>query len=295
MIASVQWTGDPLDPRPDVGGFRGGSGTPLLLLHPALLSWRVWRPVLGRLTGHHDVIAPSLTGHRGGPPRTPGTPLSISMIVDNVERELDALGIDTAHLAGNSLGGRVCLELLRRGRARSVVAFSPPGTWAKDGDGRRVLYMLKLVQRVAAVPGLVQTLRPSHTRRAVLLPGMQHGERVRLADLVDMFRDLHYAEIMNEIHADVRATGVMSPLETGGVPVRVAWAEHDRVTPYQRFGVPLHSLISGGEFLVLPGVGHIPMWDAPELVADTILDVTAKVDAADTPPAPLGTTDQEAS
>src|SRR5436305_9433606 len=46
---------------------------------------------------------------------------------------MDEAGLDTAHLAGNSLGGYVALQLATRGRARSVVAFAPAGGWAR-GD-----------------------------------------------------------------------------------------------------------------------------------------------------------------
>ena len=59
-------------------------------------------------------------------------------LVDDCERQLDELGIDRPHVAGNSLGGWTALELARRGRARSVCAFSPAGTWDPSGNaGRR--------------------------------------------------------------------------------------------------------------------------------------------------------------
>lgn len=291
---SLQWTSDPAESRSDIGGFRGGSGSPLLLLHPALTSWRAWRPVLGDLTSHHDVLAMTMTGHRGGPARAPGVPLTISQLVDDAERELDALGLDTVHLSGNSLGARICLELTRRGRARSVVAFSPPGAWVDHTDSRRTVQMVRGLQRIARVPGVLQAVRPKRARHAMLLAGMQHGERVTLADLAAMVRDLAYANVLSELYDDVKATGPMGPLATG-VPVRIAWAEHDRVSPYRRFGVPLRPLIPNGEFLILPSVGHVPMWDDPQLTVDTILEVTSTVDAAASPASLPTATSKEAS
>src|ERR1700730_11004203 len=47
---------------------RGGTGTPLLLLHGIGAIWRVWSPVLPHLEPHHDAIALTLTGHGGRPP-----------------------------------------------------------------------------------------------------------------------------------------------------------------------------------------------------------------------------------
>ena len=54
-------------------------------------------------------------------------PTLIEHLVDDVEGRLKALRVNTAHLAGNSMGGWIALELARRGRARSVCALSPAG------------------------------------------------------------------------------------------------------------------------------------------------------------------------
>ena len=43
---------------------------------------------------------------------------------------MDALGWDTAHIVGNSLGGWVAFELERRGRARTLTGIAPAGGWS---------------------------------------------------------------------------------------------------------------------------------------------------------------------
>src|SRR5271156_4890190 len=120
---------------------RGGSGTPLLLLHGIGAIWRVWSPVLPHLEPHHDVIAPTLPGHGGGRPLDPQIAPSIQALTDGIEDELDRLGLQQVHKAGNSLGrrqvpppgtpwgGRFEIGLARRGGARSLVFFTPPGAW----------------------------------------------------------------------------------------------------------------------------------------------------------------------
>src|SRR6185312_2220378 len=105
---------------------RGGSGPPLVLLHGFLDTWRTWELVLPALERHHEVIAPALPGHAGGPPLAPDDDL-----IDAVERVLDEAGAGEAHLVGNSLGGWVALQLAARGRARSVVALAPGGGWER--------------------------------------------------------------------------------------------------------------------------------------------------------------------
>ena len=47
---------------------------------------------------------------------------------------MDEAGFETAHVAGNSLGGYLALKLAERGRARSVVALAPGGGWAAGDD-----------------------------------------------------------------------------------------------------------------------------------------------------------------
>ena len=108
---------------------RAGTGTPLLLLHGVGAIWRAWSPVLPYLEPHHDVIVPTLAGHGGGPPLDPDVAPSVHALADGIEDELDRLGLQKVHIAGNSLGGWVGIELARRGRTLSLVLFSPAGAW----------------------------------------------------------------------------------------------------------------------------------------------------------------------
>jgi pimeloyl-ACP methyl ester carboxylesterase len=105
---------------------RAGTGPPLLLIHGLGLAWRCWKPVLAELEREHDVVAIDLPGF-GAAPGLDGTPPTIDALCDRVEADLDREGLDAVHVAGNSLGGWVALELARRGRGRSVVAFAPAG------------------------------------------------------------------------------------------------------------------------------------------------------------------------
>src|SRR4051794_29164637 len=131
---------------------RVGSGPPLVLLHGFVDTWRTWELVLPALERHHDVLAPTLVGHAGGPPLEGA--VTRHLLADAVERAMDAAGFATAHVAGNSLGGYVALQLAARGRAESVVAFAPGGGWARGDDSfketaRSFVELQELVTRVA--------------------------------------------------------------------------------------------------------------------------------------------------
>src|ERR1700732_5129614 len=107
----------------------GETGPPLLLLHGIGAIWRAWSPVLPYLEPYHEVIVPTLHGHAGGPPLNSEVVPSVEALVDGIEAELDRMGLEKVHIAGNSLGGWIGIELARRGRAQSLVLLSPAGAW----------------------------------------------------------------------------------------------------------------------------------------------------------------------
>ena len=104
-------------------------------MHGFTDTWRTWELVLPALERRHDVLAPTLPGHAGGPPIE--GEITDRLIADAVEQAMDDAGFVTAHIVGNSLGGFVALQLAARGRADSVVALAPAGGWAEYDDAYR--------------------------------------------------------------------------------------------------------------------------------------------------------------
>ncbi|HEY1974077.1 MAG TPA: alpha/beta fold hydrolase [Pseudonocardia sp.] len=266
--------------RPDTPGHRGGSGTPLLLIHGASVTWRTWKPVLPLLEPHHEVIAPTLIGHSGGPALAEGVPPSVAALVDGVAAELDALGLDRVHIAGNSLGGWIALELARRGRARSVVVFSPGGAWRSDR--RYALLGAGIRAGVAAMdlmgPRLERLALTPRGRRLLAGAQFEHPERVDPAELIADIRALRASPILGPL-TRVLGQAPLAPLPEPGCPVRVVWARRDRVIPFHEFGAPLMERLPTAELIMLDGVGHVPMPDDPETVSRLILEITAQVDS----------------
>ena len=112
---------------PQLDHHRGGSGEPLVLIHGIGHTWRGWKPMLPALERRFDVLAVDLPGLGHSPALPAGTDSTPEALADAVERQMLGAGFDSAHLAGNSLGGWISLELARRGRARTVTAISPAG------------------------------------------------------------------------------------------------------------------------------------------------------------------------
>ena len=101
----------------------------MVLVHGITDTWRTWELLLPHLESRHDALAITLLGHSGGRALSVDGGATLSELADEAERDMDAAGMETAHLVGNSLGGWIVLELATRGRARSVVALSPAGGW----------------------------------------------------------------------------------------------------------------------------------------------------------------------
>jgi pimeloyl-ACP methyl ester carboxylesterase len=256
-----------------------GEGTPLVLVHGITSSWRAWQPVIPLLAAEHTVFAPSLAGHNlaAAPERVT---LSVLGLTDALESQMDAAGIGTAHVAGNSLGGWIALELARRGRARSVVALSPAGGWREPGDLLRVLRLVRLGRVFARHPLLAVMLTRPRVRQAILRGVSERGHLMTSADARLFFDDILKCSALSSLLQSIERDGPLPPLLRPSCPVRIAWAQHDRTIPFGRYGAPLAEAVPGAEVLSLVGVGHVPMHDDPAPVTDTILGLTKRVDHA---------------
>jgi pimeloyl-ACP methyl ester carboxylesterase len=231
--------------------------------------------VLADLVARYEVIAPTLSGHHGGPAYPSGMRLEkLADAGDSLERHLDELGIGTAHLVGNSMGGALAIELAKRGRARSVVALSPGGGWEPSGpEPERIARFFARQMRMvrASRKQLPRVMRRPGTRKLAMRDIMRYGELIAPADAVDIGLDPLGCTIVNDVLASLR--GHRAHLEDLGqvaAPTLIAWAELDRILPLATCSARFKREIPDVEFRVLPRVGHVPMWDDTRLVVSTI-------------------------
>ncbi len=260
---------------------REGSGEPLFLYHGIVQSGAVWRHVVPRLTDSFEVFCPTALGHRGGPEPS-SRPATIPDVIDDAERRLDELGIEKAHLAGNSLGGWTALELARRGRALSVCALSPAGLWEEDWDEEgRVAGILRSALREAprARRVLPRLARSARFRGWALREVANHGDRVTREDFLSGTDDT----IGCVIGEDLLAPGFRLPPLEADCPITIAWSSGDRFFPLEVFRPRAEDLVPAAEFLVLEDVGHVPEMDDPGLVAETILNATRRAASLSSP------------
>jgi pimeloyl-ACP methyl ester carboxylesterase len=234
-------------------------GEPLVLLHTLGTDHRMWDPVVERLDGARRVLALDLPGHGDEPPLADSSPAALAAaIADRLARA----GIERPHVAGNSLGGWIALELAAAGRAASVTAIAPAGLWREPLVPKRT--PVRAVARTL-LPVLGPLLRSDRGRRLVLGASAAHPERIPPAAAVRLMRAYATAPGFQSVNDAMRA-GRFTALDSIDVPVTLAWPEHDRVVARPR------SLPAGVRSVVLRGCGHLPTWDDPEQVARVLLD-----------------------
>jgi pimeloyl-ACP methyl ester carboxylesterase len=249
----------------------------MVCLHGFLDTWRVWALVLPALERRHDVLAPTLAGHAGGPPIEGD--LTGTSLADAVERAMDAAGFETAHLVGNSLGGYVAFQLAARGRARSVVALAPAGGWAPGDDSyRRLLaFQRELFEMVrAAAPHADAFVASREGRRRAtryLTVNFDHIPPELLAHHSRGVAAAGAAPALIE-HA-LRATWSVDA-ERIICPVRILWGTEDRLLPWPSAAARFRrDWLPHADWVELDGVGHCPQLDVPLETAELILGLTA--------------------
>ena len=259
----------------DLAFDRTGSGDPLVLLHGLGSARTTWARLLPALAERYDVITVDLPGHGQslGLPRTePATP---GRLARRLARLLDELGIDRAHVMGNSLGGWIGLELAADGRVRSLTGLAPAGLWLVPGNRRSPLLQLNrwlAVSTRAVQPAL---LRSSLVRSIGFASGSARPA------------EIPYQVAVDAASAQAIATGYLAALDgTLGlrferadqidpvVPVTALFGDRDRILPrpklQERSLLPAHA-----RWVELPHCGHAPHWDAPGLVLRELARTTS--------------------
>jgi pimeloyl-ACP methyl ester carboxylesterase len=253
---------------------RTGSGEPLVLMHGIGSRWQIWEPVLGRLAARYDVIAVDLPGFGASPMPPHGTPPGIDSLVRLVSEFLAELGVDRPHVAGNSMGGQMALEMAARGLVRSATALSPAGfaSPAEMRYGRASLWVsVRLARRTDRY---ARSMFATATgRRLGLSLFVARPERLSAGEAAENTNALAHAPWFDETLPSLRPLD-FPPDRAIGVPVTIAWGRKDRLL-VPRQARRAARAIPRARVMMLHGCGHVPTWDDPDLVASVILEGAA--------------------
>jgi pimeloyl-ACP methyl ester carboxylesterase len=252
---------------------RAGAGAPLVLLHGLGSSRRAWDPVMPALAERFDVIAVDLPGFGDSGPLPPGVEAGPPALAAAVAGLLDDLGITAPHVAGNSLGGWVALELAGTRPVASLALLSPAGLWRGNVPlyDRASLQAARWLAR--SVPGVLSHLAGFRLGRALVL-GQTHGRPFRITPgyARTAIRALGTSPGFDAtLRATVRGYRSGPPV---AAPVTVAFGSRDLLL--RRRCRHLDELPPGTRLGSLPHCGHIPMADNPAAVIALITASAAR-------------------
>jgi pimeloyl-ACP methyl ester carboxylesterase len=245
-------------------------------LHGFLDTWRTWELALPALERRHDVLAPTLPGHAGGPPIA--GEVDHAVLADGVERAMDEAGFATAHIAGNSLGGFIALQLAARGRAASVVALAPAGGWA-DGDEtyKAVLARQREVHELAknAAPYADRIAATPEGRRRATEWITSNFEHIPPELIAHQIRGVAGCDAANALIDYALRERWSLDAERIECPVRIVWGTNDQVLPWPDAAARYRSdWLPHADWIELDGVGHCPQLDVPTEAAELVAGFT---------------------
>ncbi|WP_158879474.1 alpha/beta fold hydrolase [Amycolatopsis anabasis] len=259
---------------------RTGDGEPLVLIHGVGHRRQAWAPVVPLLAPRREVIAIDLPGFGESPPH--GGSYSLAASIEVLGEFFVRLGLDRPHVAGNSLGGLLSLALGEAGLVRSVTALSPAGLWTPR-EGRYVLAILRAHRMIAERLGERGARRLAATAAGrTLMGGMIFAKPWRFTP----------EAIVGDARAFGSAPGFAPTIAEGrgfrfagrvpDIPVTIAWGDRDLILRRPK-AADLRRISPRAELVRLPGCGHTPMIDAPELVARVLLEGSAAALRAEVP------------
>ncbi|AIQ54869.1 alpha/beta fold hydrolase [Paenibacillus sp. FSL R7-0331] len=244
-----------------------GQGEVIVLLHGFCGSSAYFEQVIPFLSGSYRVIAPDLRGH--GASDAPLGAYSIDQMADDVLSLLNALEIQDVYLLGHSMGGYVTLSFAQRYASRLKGFGLIHSTGYPDGEEARE----KRLKSVSAIQneGITSFVD-------ALVPGLFASGAA--PQLLERAKEIGYktppqgaagAALAMRERPDRRDV-----ISAAAVPVLLVAGAEDSLVPAERIFTSDKANITKA---VIPGAGHMSMYEAPERLAEMIKDF-AQVPAA---------------
>ncbi|MGJ9411881.1 alpha/beta fold hydrolase [Aeromicrobium sp. CF4.19] len=256
--------------HPDLAFTRHGTpgAPPLVLLHGIGHRRQAWGPVIERLAEHHDVIAPDLSGFGESPAFAGGVRYSMDNACDHLLGQFEQWGVTKPHVVGNSLGGAIALELGARGLVSSVTALSPAGFFGPVSRFQ-ALVPLTLMRLLAVLSPKAVLRRMAADPRGRRLIGWVLYSRPERHDADSTYGDSLALRHATAFERTAREGVVYRFDQQVPVPTTVAWGTRDRILPHSQ-AATARARLPRAHHVDLPGCGHVPMGDDPDLVTRVI-------------------------
>jgi len=256
-----------------------GSGPPLVLMHGVGHHWQVWLPVIELLRGEFEIFACDTPGFGRSAPLRRGLPRTMPYFTDAFEEFFAEHGLDRPHVAGNSMGGGLVLELARRRAVSSACAFCPVG-FASPLELDFAGFSLAAAARPPQIiRRALLALARTPARRVMFWQLFGHPGRMPVHEGVTTLEDAWASPSFINALRGLREYSFTEPLALRGFPLTVAWGQHDRLLLYRRQSKRARAALPWARHVTL-GAGHVPFYDDPAACAEVIRRCAARVPAA---------------
>jgi len=242
----------------DAAGIRtsyleAGSGETVLMLHgsgPGVSAQANWQHNIPALAQHFHVLAPDIVGF-GATERPHDVIYSLRGWTDHVWAFLDSLGINSVRVVGNSLGGRIALQMAtdRPDRITKLVLMGTPGVGMTPSEGLAAL----------------RAYEPSHDAMRDLLrnyfavdPAMITDELVEIryqASIADGAYEAYRAMFFDPRHAGSALGITESEVRSIATPALLVHGREDKVVPVE-VSVTMVGLLPHADLHVFSACGH---------------------------------------
>ena len=248
------------------------AGEPVVLIHGFGGDKDNWSFYAPYLTGKYRLICPDLPGF-GENDRSLDGAYAMAEQAAGVRALLDALGIDTCHLGGNSMGGFIALRfaLDYPERLRSLTLFNNAGVTGTEPSDLETQFEIADSPLVPKNPADFDRLMKFVVFKPRFIPGQ--FKQLMLAQFAP------HEALLDKIFfglADEMQNHPLNPdLPRVAVPTLIVWGRHDHLIHHSCAAVQ-HAAIAGSEVTIFEDVGHVPMVEQPARTAAVHLPFLAK-------------------
>jgi 2-succinyl-6-hydroxy-2,4-cyclohexadiene-1-carboxylate synthase len=258
-----------------------GTGSPVLVLHGFTGSSAAVWDLVEVLATEHRAVAVDLIGHGKSPTPSGLAEVSMEASVAALDRLVADLGLETTHLVGYSLGGRVALSyaVANPNRLRSVLLIGASAGIADAAERARRRDADRDLADLIEINGL-EWFVDHWAAQPILQPGSARGEAA--APGVRRQRMANNPEALALVLRGL-GTGSMPPLHDAlgvlDLPVGLVAGEHD--PKYRAIAEDLMRRLPNGENYVVPGSGHAVPVDNPDALGELALRFVAASNGRD--------------
>jgi len=249
--------------------FEAGTGQPLVLLAGTGGHLEAYAHNIAHLARRFRVIAYDYPGHGYTDPAEHD--LELADYVTHLKALLDTLGVEHAHLCGESLGGWIAVKFAAAhpSQVDKLVLNTPGGTMARP----EVMERIRSLSQAAADDPSTENIR---ARLEWLMADPTTVSDELVATRQAIYARPHFADSMRHIlclqRPEVRRRNLVTDEELAAVPngALVVWTSNDPSGPAAA-GMEMATKIHGGRFEHIDGAGHWPQWEQSEVFNELVV------------------------